>query len=1151
MKIIIKSKQIACRKCNRSLKIMKLSALLLFICIFSLTAENAFTQQKELSLDLRNVSLTKAISEIEKTSDYVFLLTDEAKMELNKKISIRANKESIQDIMETILKGTNLGYSVVERQVSVYKSAPQRAKETPVTENEEIEQQKKTITGKVTDKNGESLIGANIVEKGTTNGTVTDIEGNFTLNVQDDAVLQISYIGYLPQDINTAGRTSFNIVLQEDTQALEEVVVVGYGTQKRVNLTGSVTSMNTDDIKDRVQPNVLSAIQGSAAGVTVISRPGQTPSINFRGRGNLGTSEPLYVIDGAISSASFIADFDPNSIESISFLKDAASSAIYGSRAAYGVVLVTTKQGKQDKIDISYSGYYGFKMPTYKPEYVNSWEYAELFNEARYNSNPTGGKTQGFSDQEIKWFKDGSKPDLYPNTNWADLIFQDYSPTTQHSLNFTGGSEKIRYYSGLGYLYDTESLKNRNNQRYNLNLSVSSDLTSWLTFHGKMKYIQRSRRVDGGTPSMADMLIVPSTFVAKQSNGDWGSVNAGQLSSVTFINGNPLRSYSDKNWSVSKTSNSMYEIGLDLKPIKDLIISAQGVYQNTECKGKSYTGTRDLVANFLVPGTMVNGSGNTQNIMNMDWNSNMWLSSTLTANYIWTKGIHSFTALLGSAYEHYKYEALSASRENFPVDSFTDMSAGATSGPNYKNSSGSTEYKMLSYFSRITYSLLDRYLLEANFRADASSRFHKDTRWGYFPSFSTGWRISEEAFMSNTKNWLDNLKLRASYGSLGNINNVGNYDYFQNYAVSSNYTFDDTPVKGIRESKPANEKLSWEKVTMSDIGVDIDLWNGKLSITADYYIKNTRDILLGYNVPWETGITNPPSQNIAKVRNKGSEFMLSHRNAIGKISYTIGGNIFINNNRIINLATSNDIISDMPHGVGKYILRKGESIGAFYGFRSDGLYTQSDIDNGHYYKYGNVIPNAGDIKFIPQRKIKYGEAITNDDRTIIGNDVPNITYGLNMSVMYHNFELSAFGQGVQGTHVAFEVYQLHPFFHGQDNPRRFHMLRWSESNPNPSAIYPRIYDASDPHTAYNRAFSSYSLFDSDYLRLKTITLGYLVPQSVLSKLNISSMKLFLTGENLLTFRADKKMKDFDPETAGSVVSALGAKSMALGINISF
>ena len=499
-----------------------------------------------------------------------------------------------------------------------------------------------------------------------------------------------------------------------------------------------------------------------------------------------------------------------------------------------------------------------------------------------------------------------------------------------------------------------------------------------------------------------------------------------------------------------------------------------------------------------------------------------------------------------------------ASRQDFPADSFEDMSAGATSGSLYKNDSSMQEYKMFSYFGRVNYTLMDRYMFEANFRGDASSRFHADNRWGYFPSFSAGWRISEEAFMENTRDVIDNLKLRASYGTLGNINNVGNYDYFQNYGgrkvwgTDAYYSFSDSPAKVIEETKPANPTLTWEKVALADIGLDFDLWNGKLSGTADYYVKNTSNILLPYNVPLETGISTAPSQNIAKVRNKGFELALTHRNTINKFSYVIGANIATNTNRITDMATSDNKIDNVSgHGVAKYISKVGESVGSFYGFKSDGLYTQEEIDAGHYYTYGGVTPNAGDTKFVPQRDLKWGEEITDDDRTIIGCEVPDFTYGINLSMNYANFEFSVFGQGVSGADVAFEVYQVHPFFHGQDNPRAYHLGRWTEENPNPNAIYPRIYTASSPHTTYNRAFNEYHIFDADYFRIKTLSFGYNVPKNVVTRLGLSSLKVYITGENLFTIRADHKMKDFDPEATSSTIQALGTKSLAFGVNVSF
>lgn len=1011
-----------------------------------------------------------------------------------------------------------------------------------------VQQQVSECSGTIVDATGEPIIGASVVVQGTTNGTITDFDGKFSLtDVPKGAVLNISFIGYTTQTIKWEGQP-LNITLKEDNKVLDEVVVVGYGTQKKVNLTGSVASVSSEDIKDRVQTNVLSAVQGTVPGVTVISRPGSTPSINFRGRGNLGTSEPLYVIDGTIADATFFSNLDPNSIESISFLKDAASAAIYGSRAAYGVVLVTTKQGKKEKTNISYSGYIALNNPTYKPEYVNSAQYAELYNEALYNHNPERGKYQGYSQEEIGWFTDGSKPDLYPNTNWNDLVLDENVITTQHSLNASGGSEKVRYFLGLGYSYKDEFIPGQDSDRYNLNLNVNSDITDWLSVKTGVKYIRNSSERNCGIPQLHWFSMVPVTFAAKQSNGEWGSVNGGKLGTTNFINQNPLRALSKNDWAKTNFSNTMYDLGFDLKPVKGLVLSASAVYKGYEYKSKAYTALQPNVKNFF-SGEEISGTGNTINKMEMDWQSTTTMLYTATAKYDWSNDVHSIGALIGTSYEHYKFEKMTASRQDFPSDSLEDLNGGAQSGANYKNGGGMSEYKMLSYFARLNYSLMDRYLFEVNMRADASSRFHKDNRWGYFPSFSVGWRLSEENFMKRFT-WIDNLKIRASYGTLGNINNVGNYDYFQNYASNNHYNFDNTPVLGISESKPANKSLGWEKVTLTDFGADFDILNGKLSVSADYYIKETKNILLAYSVPWETGIADNPSQNIGKVKNTGFELSFNHRNKIGEVSYSIGGNIATNNNKIVDMGTSNDKLIDASH-ILKYILREGESIGSYYGYKTDGLYTQEDIDNGHYYLMNETKPNAGDIKYVPQRDIQYKEEITGDDRTIIGKDVPDFTYGMNLSVQYKGIELSMMGQGVSGTSVAYDVYGVHPFFHGMDNPRKFHLGRWTEENPNKHAVYPRIYSASSKHTAYNRLFSDYQLFDADYFRIKTISLGYQMPTSIISNWGLQSLKFFVTAENMFTLRADDKMKDFDPESASGVIYNLGTKSVAFGINVSF
>ena len=526
-------------------------------------------QSGTISLNKSNVSMHTIMQEVEGQSDYTFFYNDN-QIKLDKKVSVKAQNATIEQVLAQMFKNSGYTYKIVNNQIIVSKANAVAAVE------KQQQQQAKKVTGCVKDALGEPIIGASVVEKGApTNGTITDFDGNFTLTVSGNE-LQISYIGYLPQVVKVqSGVTSYNVTLKEDTKTLDEVVVIGYGNQKKVNLTGAVASVSTDDIKDRVQTNVLSAVQGTVPGVTIISRPGSTPSINFRGRGNLGTSAPLYVIDGAIADATVFSNLDPNTIESISFLKDAASSAIYGSRAAYGVVLVTTKGGKAEKMNVAYSGYVGVKTPTYLPDVLDSWDYAILLNEAKYNANPSGGKNQAYTNEEIGWFRDGSNPDYYPNTNWADLVLDKHVLTTQHSLNFSGGSEKVRFFSSVGYVFNDNFMPGVTDDRYNLNLNLQSDVTKWLTLKTGVKYIRNSSDTKNGTPWIANFVLVPSIMVAQQSNGEWGSIAGGKDATQTFMNSNPLRTLSFDNWSKSTTENTMYDLGFDLKPIENLVISGQ------------------------------------------------------------------------------------------------------------------------------------------------------------------------------------------------------------------------------------------------------------------------------------------------------------------------------------------------------------------------------------------------------------------------------------------------------------------------------------------------------------------------------------------------------------------------------------------------
>ncbi|CAK7077627.1 MAG: TonB-dependent receptor SusC [Parabacteroides sp.] len=1006
----------------------------------------------------------------------------------------------------------------------------------------DISQQQKSLKGTVEDEFG-PVAGASVVVKGTTNGTVTDMDGKFVLDAKKGDIIQISFIGYLTQEIKYTGQPIINIKLKEDTQKLDEVVVVGYGTQKKVNLTGSVASVGSEELKERVNTDVLASVQGQVPGVTIINRPGET-SINMRGRGNLGTSSPLFVIDGAIADATFFSNLDPNSIESISFLKDAASSAIYGSRAAYGVVLVKTKGGKEGNIKVSYDGYVAIKKATYTPKILGSEWYARLSNEAAFNENPNA--TMPYTDEEIELFRNGSNPDMYPNTDWYSLVQDNTAVMTKHSISFSGGN-KVKYYTSLGYMYDDKFTPGAKSNRYNLTTNLSSDIKPWLTMRTNINYIQNTSDNDKNGIAWTYLMQAPSTYVARQSNGDWGTYKGGKRATLVDIQRNPLRSLEEGGWSNNKTQNTLINLALDLKPVKGLVITGEMIYKAYDYKNKAYETNGEKVKDFKT-GEDISGSDKINTVavskMTYDWQENSRLTYNALVNYNWNNDKHSFNILAGTSYEHYKFQKQKSYRKNFPTNNMTDLNGGSSAVNDMGTEGGSNEDKLMSYFGRINYTFLDRYLLEANLRADGSSRFHKDNRWGVFPSFSAGWRINQEGFMKDI-NWIDNLKIRASWGQLGNINNVGNYDYFSTYQQGGNYNFEDAVVSGIIEAKPANPTLGWETVSITDIGLDFDIFNGLVSLTADYYNKITNDILLGFPSPREVGIKDDKdfrvSQNIGSLSNKGVELSISHNKSFGDFSYSVGFNMTKNWNKITDLA-DNDPIIESP-----WIKKVGYAIGTFYGFRTDGLLTQEDIDNGNYITNG-VKPQAGDIKYVD---LDHDGELTDKDKDYIGCDVPDFTYGVNLNLRYKGFELSMFGQGITGTSVKFSEEQAWAFF-DDANPREYHLSRWNIDNPDPNAAYPRIYPRTSSHTSYNNQFSDFWLFSANYFRIKNMTFGYTFNKKQILPLGLEALKLYVSAENPFTIRGDHRMKDFDPESAsGRAGNTRGTSSVAFGVNVTF
>lgn len=1001
-----------------------------------------------------------------------------------------------------------------------------------------IEQQAGICKGVVIDAAGETVIGASVVVKGTTNGTITGIDGDFTLSgVPKGSILVVSYVGYITQEVKFNGQ-AVHVTLKEDSKTLDEVVVVGYGVQKKVNLTGAVTAMGPEELTTHANANLLTTVQGQVPGVTIISRPGADPAINMRGRGNLGASAPLFVVDGAIADAGFFSSLDPNSIESISFLKDAASSAIYGSRAAYGVVLVKTKGGKEGAVKVSYDGSVSLKFATYTPKVLGSEWYARLSNEAALNENPNASVP--YSEEAIRKFRDGSDPDMYPNTNWYDLVLDNQAVMTKHSVSISGGS-KVQYYTSLGYMYDDKFTPGSSANRYNLISNLSSDINKWLSWRSNINYIQNTSDTKTGGVSFVNLLTVPSTYVARQSNGEWGSYEGGKSAALVNMQRNPLRQLEEGGWNKSKSANTLINLALDLKPVKGLVLTGEMIYKAYDYKYKKFDANRPKIKDFMT-GAELNSTDVTASKMEYDWQENSRLTYNGLANYSWSNTTHTIGMLAGVSYEHYQYQQQKSSRKKFPTNEMTGINGGS-SAPDDTTTEGATyEDKLMSYFARLNYSYKDRYLFEANVRADASSRFHKDNRWGIFPSFSLGWRINQEEFMKDVY-WVNNLKLRASWGQLGNIENVGQYDYFSTYAQGDNYNFEDKVTNGIIEARPANVGLGWETVTVTNIGVDFDIFNGLLSFTGDYYDKQTKNILMSYPSPTEVGIYKDykVSQNIGKVSNKGLEISVTHNNKIGDFSYSLGGNITKNWNKVKDLGANDPMIED------PWIKKVGYAIGTFYGFRSDGLLTQEDIDNGNYITDG-LKPNAGDIKYVD---LDGDHKLTDKDRDYIGCDVPDITYGINLSMHYKGFDLSVFGQGVCGTKVRFWQEQAWAFS-DYASPREYHLKRWTTENPNANAAYPRIYPRTSAHSTFNNKFSDFWLFDADYFRIKNITFGYTFPKPTIQNLGIENLKLYVAAENPFTIRADHRMGDFDPETAsGRGTNTRGTASVSFGVNLTF
>ena len=981
----------------------------------------------------------------------------------------------------------------------------------PMVSETSAVQQEGVCKGIVKDAAGETVIGASVVVKGTTNGTITGFDGDFAIdNVKKGDIIQISFVGYETKEVKWNGQ-ALNVTLKEDTKTLEEVVVVGYGVQKKANLTGSVASVDSKKLETRPVSSVSAALAGQMPGVTAIQNSGapgsQASSITIRGKNSINAASPLVIVDGIPGSMNTI---DPADIESLTVLKDAASAAIYGVQAANGVILITTKQGKKgEKTRVSYSGNVAWAAPVVKKHYLGAYDYAVLFNEATLNENPNATLT--YSEQDLADMKSGK----WATTDWYDAAFKKAAFEHQHNLSISGGSEKTTYNASLGYVNQGGLTDAIGYDRYNARMNLNSEINKYITVGVNASGYRGIQEDDW----MGFVNVVQG--VGRNSPTD-PIYNEDGTFHYTGKD-NPVAVQQDHQSGYKKTTEQ--ELNLTAFATINIMkgLSLKGVYSV-----RNYTKDNQGFKKYFEYDTW--NSGLREGYAN-HYDHNYYTGQVLL-NFNRTFGKHSIGALAGlETYEHvYKYTE--ANRKGGGNNELGE-SLNTLDASSQKNKNGGYETARVSYFGRIQYDYMNKYLFEANLRSDASSRFPKDNRWGVFPAFSAGWRISEEAFMKDNIDWISNLKIRAGWGKTGNEELAGDdiYPAIPTYSYGS-YMFGNQLYSTAYESKYVNNNLQWATVTNYDFGLEAGFFNNKLNMELSVYKKVTNDMLLYLPIQGVIGV-NSPAQNAGEVTNKGFDLTISHNNRINSDwSYNVALNVGYVKNEITDMSGT-----DGPSSYDKIWYLEGHPIGSFYGLVADGYYNTEEELKSHPKRTSK--DQVGDIKY---KDLNNDGKITDADRTIIGKNFPTWTGGLNFGISYKNFELSGLFQGAFDVDGYYTAESAYAFFNGATALEK-HLDRWTPDHHD--ASYPRVTRSSQT----NFVTSSFWVQDASYVRLKNLTLGYTVPKEWLSKIGVASAKVFLSGENLFTFTG---LEDIDPEEGNERGwSYSNVKKFSIGMRLSF
>lgn len=1098
---------------------MKLILLFVAISFFQLSAVESYAQNAKINLSLSDVTLEEAIKTIEANTQFVFFFSNSA-VDMTKHVDLNVKNGNIKEVLNQIL--SSYKYRIEDNKIVLLGEVQQDGK----------------IMGVVSDAFG-PIAGANVVVKGTTNGTITDMDGRFSLDAPKGAKLQISYIGYITKELTVDTKTDYVIELVEDSQALEEVVVVGYGTEKKVNVIGSIAQIGSEKLENRSTPQLSNVLTGQMAGVTVIQRSGRPGNsggeIRVRGVGSFGgesnKSDALVLIDGIPGKLNDVSSED---VESISVLKDASTAAIYGSRAANGVILVTTKTGKEGKVSVGYNGYVGFNTPTALPEFVDTWQYATLYNEAV-------GR-EAYTQEEIQKFRDGSDPDHYANARYLDEVFSRKGLQTGHDVTINGGNAENKYMVSFGYLKQNGIVEKNDYQRYNARVNLINEILPGLKLTSRLSgvYGNRKEPMAPGGDDADNMLVLiqkalrfPGLTPTILSDGSFGAgrelhgTPAGWIKSDSF--------YENPEFSLNAN------VRLDYNPIKDLLLSAIGAYTYTNGEERTYRSTMKLSGDrVLGPSELKHKMGKT-----------IYKTFQATAEYNKTIGGHTFGILAGYSWEQEDYRYVQGSRDKFPGNDLPYLNAG--SPDNQKSEGTGNAWAIQSGFGRLRYNFNERYLFESTVRYDGSSRFPQSKKFGFFPSVAAGWRLSEENFFKENESlgFISNLKLKVSWGRLGN-QNIGNYPYQSVYELGQNYPFGDTYTQGAAVTTAVDPTIKWEETETIDGGLEVVFWNGLLSVNASYFNRRTYDILYKPSGSVSTILGQKISEmNTGELKNFGWEFEVGHRNKIGDVSYNVNANLSIIKNKLTTLGVGNveQLNGMVGNGSDLFI---GYPIQMYYGYVSDGVFLdENDIKS--WYDQSKVTPNPqpGDIRYkdisgpdgVPDGKID-----PNYDRVYLGSRIPKFTFGLNLGVEYKGLDLSVLLQGVAGVTGMLDGFAGWAF-RGDGNIQKWQAEgRFDPANPTRYPAYPRLEDLSNSTTP-NIVTSDFWTQDASYIRLKNIQLGYTFPKKMLQAAKISNLRVYVQAENPLCWNKYKPGWDPEINTSGNYYPILA--TYTFGVNFKF